>query len=291
MYKFLLFCYLVISAMSVLSQPQASKTNDFNVNWNLVFSDEFNSPTLDKKKWITWFPYTNDGSDQCAFCRTHGNENQVFLDENVVIIDSVLHIVAKNEKATWFNEERNYTSGMIHARTPFGMGYYEIRAKMPAGKGFWPGIWTFGQISAEIDIMEAGMQNPFQFHTSVHNWLLKKMYHKKNKVKFDLSKDFHKYAMEWDTNFIKFFIDDKQVWQLCKYSNRRGRNIKNCDNNRRKKYLQPVFPAANEKLFMIVGMGIGNETTPFTKTPDAETVFPNSLQVDYIRIYSKKTTN
>lgn len=256
-------------------------------DWKLVFSEEFSDTALNKQEWLTYFPYTDDGSDQCAFCRTHGNENQVFLDRNVVLSDGMLHIVAKREQATWFDQHRNYTSGMIHSRQAFGHGRYEVRAKLPSGKGFWPGIWTFGQLSAEIDIMEAGMQHPKRFHTSVHNWVLGKMVHKRIQTGTDLSDDFHVYAMEWEPDFIRFFIDDKEVWNLCRFTTLRGRNIRRSNIRPGRYRIQPVFPALNEKLFFIIGMGIGNETTPFTGTPDEDTVFPNQFMVDYIRIYQR----
>ncbi len=284
----------VTTSCSTIAQQRTSTIKSAGTpggDWILVFSDEFTDTALNKEVWTTWFPYTHDGSDQCAFCRTHGNENQVFLDRNIVIKDGILNIVAKREKAEWMGEHRNFTSAMIHARNAYGHGRYEVRSKLPAGEGFWPGIWTFGQISAEVDLMEAGMQNPERFHASVHNWLIKKMKHKRIKVGVDLSDDFHVYAMEWDENSIKFFFDDMQVWELCRYATRRGNNPRNC-NVRKKSYVQqPVFPPDNEKLYLIIGMGIGNETTPFTGTPKETTVFPNQLQVDYIRIYERKKTN
>lgn len=284
----------VTASCSTIAQQRAVTTKSakaFNSEWALVFGDEFNDTTLNKDVWLTYFPYTDDGSDQCSFCRTHGDENQVFLDRNIVIRDGILNIVAKREKAEWMGEHRNFTSGMIHARKAFGHGRYEVRSKLPAGEGFWPGIWTFGQISAEVDLMEAGMQNPERFHTSVHNWLIKKMKHKRINIGVDLSEDFHVYAMEWDENSIRFFFDDIQVWELCRYATRRGNNPRKC-NVRRASYIQqPVFPPDDEKLFLIIGMGIGNETTPFTGTPNETTLFPNQLQVDYIRIYEKKKSN
>lgn len=282
---------LVAASFSTIAQQVRVTTKTAQASdseWTLVFSDEFNDTALNKEAWITWFPYTNDGSDQCAFCRTHGDENQVFLDRNIVIKDGILNIVAKREKFEWMGEQRDYTSGMVHARNAYGHGRYEVRSRLPAGEGLWPAIWTFGQKSAEVDIMEAGMQNPVRFHASVHNWLIKKMKHKRLKIGVDLTNDFHVYAMEWDENSIQFFFDDTKVWELCRYATRRGNNPRKC-NVRKKSYLQqPVFPPDDEKLYLIIGMAIGNETTPFTGTPKETTVFPNQLQVDYIRIYEKK---
>ena len=51
--------------------------------WRLVFSDEFEGGSLDRSKWTTWFPYSADGSDQCAGCRTMGTSNTIFRDDLV----------------------------------------------------------------------------------------------------------------------------------------------------------------------------------------------------------------
>ncbi len=282
---------LICIAMQVFPQRDTLLTLPVSCNegaWKLVFEDEFNTVALNSDAWLTWFPYTDDGGDSCVFCRTHGDEGQVFWDENVVVADNSLKIVAKREAANWMGEQRNYTSGMIHSRRAFGHGRYEVRAKMPAGMGFWPGIWTFGQISAEIDLMEAGMQHPKRFHTSVHNWKIGKMAHNRNKTKTDLSAEFHTYAMEWESNIIRFFIDEQEVWALSRYSSRRGRNLKRCDLKPGRYGLNPVFPHDNEKLYIILGLGVGDVGTPFTKAPDEETVFPNQLEVDWVRVYERK---
>ena len=269
---------------TVLTTPITCQEGD----WKLIFEDEFNNETLNAEEWITWFPYTNDGGDSCVFCRTHGNEGQVFLDENVVVSDNSLKIVAKREKATWMGEERDHTTGMIHSRRPFGQGKYEVRAKMPAGMGLWTAIWTFGQIYSEIDIMEAGMQHPKRFHTSVHHWNMSKMEHKRNKVKFDLSKDFHVYGMEWEPNIVRFFIDGEEVWSLSRYTTRCGRNLKRCNLKPGRYKVNPIFPHENEKLFLIISLGVGNSNTPFTNSPDMETLFPNQMEVDWVRIYERE---
>lgn len=255
--------------------------------WNLIFEEEFNNGALNSDEWLTWYPYTDDGGDGCAFCRTHGDEGQVFLDENVVVSDSSLKIIAKKEAATWMGEERPHTSGMIHSRRAFGHGRYEVRAKLPSGMGFWPAIWTFGQIYTEIDLMEAGMQNPKRFLSSVHNWNIRTMENKRSRVRTDLSADFHVYAMEWEPNIIRFFFDEKEVWALSRFTSRRGRNLKRCDLKPGRYGVNPVFPHEDEKLFLIIGLGVGTPNTPFTKTPDENTLFPAQIEVDWVRFYER----
>jgi hypothetical protein len=49
-----------------------------------------------------------------------------------------------------------------------------------------------------------------------------------------------------------------------------------------------AFPPEQERLFLIIGLGVGNNSTPFTKSPGPETVFPNTLEVDWIRYYQRK---
>ncbi|MBW6491441.1 MAG: glycoside hydrolase family 16 protein [Lentimicrobium sp.] len=269
---------------TIISSPVMCESG----NWVLTYADEFEGDVLNVQDWVTWYPYSEDGSDRCAFCRTHGREGQIFLDENVEVSDGLMRIIAKQDSVEWMGEHRDYTSGMIHSRTAFGHGRYEVRSKLPPGAGFWPAIWTFGQISAELDIMEAGMQNPKRYHTSIHNWQVGIMAHNKNRVRRNLAEDFHVYTMEWEPNIIRFFIDEKEVWSLSRFTSRRGRNLKTCDLKPGRYKINPVFPSELERLYLIIGLGIGNESTPFTKSPDGETIFPNQMEVDWIRIYQRE---
>lgn len=291
MKKYFVFILLfALTSIKAFSQRDTLLVEPISCNegaWKLVFQDEFNNGILNEQEWITWFPYTYNGLDSCVFCRTHGDEGQVFLDENVVVSDTSLKIIAKKETATWMGEERPHTSGTLHSRRAFGRGRYEVRAKMPAGMGFWPGIWTFGQIYSEVDIIEAGMQNPKRYHTTVHNSTLGEMEHNRKNVRTDISEDFHVYAMEWDDNIIRFFFDEKEVWSLSKFTSRRGRNLKRCDLKPGRYGINPVFPHENEKLFLIIGLGVGTDNSPFTKSPEAQTVFPSQIEVDWIRIYER----
>lgn len=253
--------------------------------YHLAFHDEFSDTTLNRDYWHTYFPYTDDGSDQCAFCRTHGNENQIFLDRNLQVSNGLLHILLKKEDTVWFGERRPYTSGLIQSKQVFKQGRYEVRAKLPEGQGFWPAIWTYGKIYTEIDIMEAGMQNPSRYHISVHNWIEKNMNHKRVNLPFRLTDDFHVYAMEWDSTSLRFFIDDMLVWSMCKYVKRNGKPVRNCNRLPRGYRVSSVFPEDDERLVVIIGTGVGNESTPFTKSPAESTRFPNATLVDYVRIY------
>lgn len=291
---------LTCTLLSLLMLSKGVSQNDTTITqtiacpdteWELTFSDEFQDDVLDTEKWITWFPYTEDGSDQCGFCRTHANGGQIYRDENVMVQHGILKLIAKREPNVWFGVERGYTSGMIHSRQSFGPGKYEIRCKLPHGMGFWPAIWGFGANVSELDILEAGMQHPYRFHMSIHNHKQKKMLHKRHCGFRDLSSDFHTYTMVWDSNFIQFSLDHEVVWKISPFRHKMGCRVKKCRVKAGKYKLEPVFPPPHETVHLILNLCIGNETTPFTKSPDGTTVFPNSMQVDWIRYYQRKPGN
>ncbi|HPG34200.1 MAG: glycoside hydrolase family 16 protein [Lentimicrobiaceae bacterium] len=257
-------------------------------DWILVFSEDFDGHELNTNQWVTWFPYTEDGSDQCSFCRTHANGGQIYRDSNVMVNNGTLKLIARPEVNTWFGVEREYTSGMIHSRKSFGMGKFEIRCQLPSGMGFWPAIWLYGNTTSELDILEAGMQNPKRYHTSIHNRHLKRMLHRRHKLAVNLAEGFHIYTMEWDTNFIRFQIDDKIMWQVSRFLNKNGRRHQTCPVEPGMYRLEPVFPPEDEKVQLIINLCIGNATTAFTKSPDKNTILPNQMEVDWIKIYKRK---
>lgn len=259
-----------------------------NGEWNLVFSDEFEGNSLDGSKWITWYPYTDDGSDKCTFCRTHGNEGQIYRDENAMVNEGSLKLIARKETGEWMGESRSFSSALIHSRQTFGMGKYEIRCRIPSGMGFWPAFWMFGRKATEIDVFEIGTQKPRYHHVGIHSWSTKTSLQKGYKGQTDLSDGYHIYTMIWDSNFVSVAVDGKEVWRISKYANKRGRVVKNCPIKPGKYQLNKTFPPEGEMLSVIAGMAVGTDDTPFTKSPDENTLFPNQMEIDWIRIYDMK---
>ena len=99
-------------------------------DWTLVFEDDFNETVINTDKWYT----CGDG-----LLRTHGNELQVYLDDNIEIHDGILHLVAKNQpgryKTTTDMDDTttayfDYTSGWIQTKSDFLYGLFEIRCKI-----------------------------------------------------------------------------------------------------------------------------------------------------------------
>lgn len=253
--------------------------------WELVFSDEFNGRSLDRNNWVTWYPYAGDGSDNCDFCRTHGDEGQVYMDANLEPSGGTLKLYARREPVTWFDARREYTSGMIHSKQAFGYGRYEMRCKLPKGMGFWTAFWMFGEKATEIDVFEIGTQNKRQHHVGLISWSTKTNQQKGLRSKSNLLEGFHTYALVWEPNFIRIEVDSMEVWNTCRFLTKRGKPLKRCDINPGIYQLHPSWPPEGEKLKIIVNMAIGTETTPFTRSPGEKTLIPNQMEVDWIRVY------
>ena len=109
----------------------------------LLFADEFDEGYLNTDTWATLTPwYTNYSAA----------ELETYDPANVTVEDGQLHLhsVKGYEGGQW------YTSGIVTslAREKFSYGYFEIRAKIPKGKGIWPAFWLTNDGSLEIDVFE-----------------------------------------------------------------------------------------------------------------------------------------
>jgi hypothetical protein len=145
----------------------------------LVFSENFNSSSLNTTVWDTCYPWGDEGgrsglsgSGNCYNATT--GEKQLYVDDAISVSNGTLKLTAKRERVTANGKTFNYTSGMIasHPRRGGGFmnqyGYVEARIKVPSGKGFWPAFWTLPfpvSWPPEIDIVEVlGDECNAEFH-------------------------------------------------------------------------------------------------------------------------------
>lgn len=255
--------------------------------WEIVLQDDFEGASLDTNKWITYYPYGPNGSDHCYFCRTHDTtvSNQVYLDRNVVVDSGILRLMMYREPVEWMGFHADYSSSLVHSKRAFNDYFkYEIRCQIPSGRGFWPAFWVFGW-STEIDVFEFGGHRPWLPFMSVHKWGENgsRFQTKKWRGK-DYSKEFHVFAAEYEPNFVTFLIDGKEVHRISRYVNKRGKPVKGCNPRPGTYYLNPIFPQHGDVVNVIAGNAISS-TSGFTGPPDQNTVFPNAMLVDYIRVY------
>ncbi len=196
----------------------ACKANNFNynydtLNYELVWSDEFDYegfPTSDY-----WTPEIGTGSWGWG-----NNELQYYTnrEENAKVEDGNLTITLRKEEY----EGSSYTSARLITRNKvkYKYGKFEIRAKMPRGKGTWPAFWAlpntgvYGKKSwpdtGEIDFMETVGYSENVIHGTIHtasfnggNGLQKGGSTKLS----DIYDTYHTYTTEWLPDKIIYYVD------------------------------------------------------------------------------------
>ena len=100
--------------------------------WKLVWQDEFNERELSPKKWNV---LTREQSKH--------NELQYYVPDEVYIENDCLRL--RSRKRDYGTQ--HYTSGRVDTSGKFSpvYGRFEIRAKLPGGKGLWPAHWLYPQ--------------------------------------------------------------------------------------------------------------------------------------------------
>jgi len=242
----------------------------------IVWQEEFDVPgSIDTNRWNFDI---GTGVEIFGQPGWGNNELQYYTDQsdNIRIEDGMLMITARNESV----ENSSYTSAKIHTRGKFErtFGRYEARIKLPWGQGIWPAFWLLGDDSdgsviwpqiGEIDIMEYRGQEPAVIHGSVHG----PGYSAGNAVtskytlpngRFDT--DFHVFAIEWGHNFIRYYVDDVMYNEITP-DDVNGEWVFN-DNT----------------FYIILNVAVGGT---FVGPPNDSTTFPQTMYVDYIRVYEE----
>jgi beta-glucanase (GH16 family) len=195
---------------------------------------------------------------------------------------NALVITARRETVTGTDGiTRDYTSARLLTAERFTITYgrIEARLKLPVGKGVWPAFWMLGNDigsvgwpnCGEIDIMENVGHEVGKTHGSLHGpgysgaGSLTGSYGLASGARF--TDDFHVFAVEWEHTEIRWYVDGMLYQTRTPSSLPAG--------------AQWVF---DHPFFIILNVAIGGN---WPGAPDASTVFPQAMTVDYVRVYQR----
>jgi beta-glucanase (GH16 family) len=191
-------------------------TDPAHAGLHLTFDDEFNSFSASASgigsTWKTTYQINNQ-----LRTLSSNKEAEYYSDSSVGVnpfslINGVLDITA----APGSNPlNLPYTSGLITTAKSFAQqyGFFEVRAQLPAGQGFWPAFWLLpasGSWPPEIDIFEVLGNDPTTGYFSLHTTTGATV---SNAVRMlpDLSAGFHTYGLSWQADRIKWYVDGNEV--------------------------------------------------------------------------------
>lgn len=238
--------------------------------FNLVWSDEFDGTALNTANW------TFEMGDGCpGNCGWGNNELQYYREDNTSIVDGNLVITAKKQSFG----SREYTSSRIvtKGKKQFKFGRIDIRAALPKGQGIWPALWMLGSnidavnwpACGEIDIMEYTGNLTNRVLGTVHYGANVGQHQYTSQAKYldgnaNFHDEFHVFSLNWVADKIEFLVDDVVFHTITPAS------------------LNGAPYPFNKNFFFIFNVAVGG-TLP--GNPDNSTAFPQSMIVDYVRVF------
>ncbi len=247
-------------------EPDADPTSP----WRLVWKDDFDGPAGQPPSNANWRNDIGGGG-------WGNNELQFHTDrvENVALDGAGnLAIIARREQFA----QNQYTSARINTAGKFDVAYgrIEARIQLPRGQGIWPAFWMLGndlgQVGwpscGEIDILEQKGQQPGVIYGTLHGpgysggGGLSRAHAVGGS---DPSSSFRVYAVEWRPGYIAWFVDD------VKYYERTASSVS--------EFGPWVY---DHPFFIILNIAVGGD---FVGPPNGSTVFPQTMLVDYVRVY------
>lgn len=253
----------------------ATGTIGLPAGYRLVWSDEFDGPSgalPDASKWAY-----DTGMNQQGW---HNHEQQYYSGpraENAAQRGGKLVITARKEdlssRPDWGGQHYSSTRLITKGKAEWTYGYFEIRARLPCGKGTWPAVWMLGSqgdwpASGELDILEHMGQKPEWVFSTVHT----SSGHGGHgvgdgRVLKTACGRFHDYQMLWTPREIRFGVDG-QVHAA--YPNL-GQGA-----------AQWPF---DQPQFLILNLAIGGDLGG----PIDDRIFPVRYEVEHVRVYQAAT--
>ena len=269
----LTFCFCNALVMNADTQAGNSPSQTITCpleGYQLVWSDEFSSSTIDASKWVY----------QEAPAGWVNHELQTYVKEKSPNGAKIAECNNGTLKIHCFKEGDKIYSGRLYGNRNVGFkyGYIEASIKLPKGKGTWPAWWMMPVSNSkwpacgEIDIMEEVGVDANKVSSSIHC----QAYNHPNKTQKThemycegAEEGFHVYALEWTENYIRTYVDGKV--QLYFENDRQGNN--------------DTWPF-NKAFYPILNIAWGGDWGGY-KGVD-ETALPVTMEVDYVRVWQKK---
>jgi len=254
-----------------IPDPEPPQPKEYTFTSTPTWADEFDYEGLpDDDKWSYDVDPQNNGWGN--------NELQYYTEkqpENVHVGNGVLTITAIKEEYGGLG----YTSARLVSRgkADFLYGRFEVRAKVPPGRGTWPAVWmlptdwAYGgwPASGEIDILEHVGYDQDVVHISVHteayNHVAGTQKTATKKIQ-NATTDFHRYRVDWTPDYIRGYVDDVQLFS---FSNE-GTGFK-------------AWPF-DKKFHWLINVAVGGNWGG--QQGIDEEAFPANLEVDYVRVYN-----
>jgi beta-glucanase (GH16 family) len=274
-----LFSLTIALVTSCGGQAATSNTNNPTPpahQYQLVWSDEFNGAdgsAPDQSKWAIQAGGGGWGNKELEYYTAR--------PQNVQVQGGNLVITARRETYTGPDGvTRNYTSARLQTKGLFSRQYgrFEASIRTPKGQGIWPAFWMLGSdidtnpwpACGEIDVMENIGKEPAINHGSLHGpgYAPGNVTASYTLPSGALGDGFHLYAVEWDTQEIRFYVDSN-LYQT---------------------FTPPDLPRGspwefNKPFFILLNVAVGGD---WPGSPDQTTPFPQQMLVDYVRVYQKQ---
>lgn len=234
--------------------------------WELTLDQSFDGTDLDSEIWRTRFPWGRD--------RSSVGELQWYVRDDLEgsdffqVAEGRLRIVA--DRCVLPREpDREFCSGLISTHDSFSQeyGYFEIRARVPAGQGLWPACWLLPLDESrqrEIDIFEILGHEPNVVHMNVH-------YTNEDDEQTaipgdftgpDFSLDYHIFAIDWNEERVVWYVDGVERHRVSE---------------------SEAVPSG--LFYLITNLAVGGN---WPGHPDETTPFPAHLDIDFIRVYRRR---
>lgn len=242
-YSALTFAGMPADAIQVPRSAERTKDDE----WKLVWADDFDKRNLNLEYW------TEVDRRHC-----YNNELQYYLPKNSYIKDDCLYLTAIKEKTGG----KDYTSAMVDTgyKLSFRYGRIEARIKLPKGKGLFPAFWILTYDGGyEIDIMEMIGSEDVIYGTN--HYESRGSRKTSGHITNDTPGEFHTYAVEWERDSIRWYMDDKLY-----HTSQKG--------------------VPQDDMYIVLNLAVGGN---WPGKPDETTTFPCSMAVDYVRIYDKRS--